>query len=129
MINLKRAYDPASSTDGTRLLVERLWPRGITKTSLKVKSWLKDVAPSAGLRKWFSHDPAKWDQFRRRYFDELKANPDTWQPILQAARRGTVTLVYSSHDTEHNNAVALQEFLQRRRHNRHKKIPAPGLAA
>jgi uncharacterized protein YeaO (DUF488 family) len=126
MINLKRAYDPARSTDGTRLLVERLWPRGITKTSLKVKSWLKDVAPSAGLRKWFSHDPAKWDQFRRRYFDELKANPDTWQPILQAARRGTVTLVYSSHDTEHNNAVALQEFLQRRRH---KNIPAPGLAA
>jgi uncharacterized protein YeaO (DUF488 family) len=126
MINLKRAYDPARSTDGTRLLVERLWPRGITKTSLKVKSWLKDVAPSAGLRKWFSHDPAKWDQFRRRYFDELKANPDTWQPILQAARRGTVTLVYSSHDTEHNNAVALQEFFQRRRH---KNIPAPGLAA
>ena len=118
MINLKRAYDPASSTDGTRLLVERLWPRGVAKTSLKVKSWLKDVAPSTELRKWFSHDPAKWDQFRRRYFDELEANPDSWQPILQAARSGTVTLVYSSHDAEHNNAVALQEFLQQRRHKK-----------
>ena len=115
MINLKRVYDPASSTDGTRLLVERLWPRGVTKTSLKVKSWLKDVAPSTELRKWFSHDPAKWDQFCRRYFDELENKPDSWQPILQAARRGTVTLVYSSHDTEHNNAVALREFLQRHR--------------
>ncbi len=114
MINLKRAYDAAEVTDGTRLLVERLWPRGVTKTSLKIKSWLKDAAPSTELRKWFSHDPAKWDEFRCRYFDELKANPDSWQPILQAALSGTVTLVYSSHDAEHNNAVALQEFLQRR---------------
>jgi len=112
MIQLERAYDAESSTDGTRFLVERLWPRGAKKTSLKIESWLKDVAPSTKLRKWFSHDPAKWDEFRHRYFDELKANPDAWQPILQAARQGTVTLVYSSHDTEHNNAVALQEFLQ-----------------
>lgn len=112
MIHLKRAYDRASSADGTRLLVERLWPRGIARVSLKLDGWLKDVAPSTELRKWFSHDPAKWDQFRHRYVDELKANPDSWQPILQAARRGKVTLIYSSHDTEHNNAVALQEFLQ-----------------
>ncbi len=112
MIQLERAYDAESSTDGTRFLVERLWPRGVKKTSLKIQSWLKDVAPSTELRKWFSHDPAKWDEFRRRYFAELKANPDAWQPIAQAARHGTVTLVYSSHDTEHNNAVALQEFLQ-----------------
>lgn len=126
MINLKRAYDVADVTDGTRLLVERLWPRGVTKTSLKIKRWLKDVAPSTELRKWFSHDAAKWDEFRRRYFDELEANPDSWQPILQAARSGTVTLVYSSHDTEHNNAVALQEFLQRRRL---KKTSAARLAA
>jgi uncharacterized protein YeaO (DUF488 family) len=126
MIQLKRAYDPASSTDGTRLLVERLWPRGVKKTSLKVKRWLKDVAPSTELRKWFSHDPAKWDEFRSRYFDELKANPDSWQPIVEATHEGKVTLIYSSHDAEHNNAVALQEFLQR--HMR-KKTPAHRMAA
>ncbi len=112
MIKLERAYDSESATGGARFLVERLWPRGVKKTSLKIESWLKDVAPSTELRKWFSHDPAKWDEFRRRYFEELKANPDAWQPLLQAARRGTVTLVYSSHDTEHNNAVALEEFLK-----------------
>ena len=126
MINLKRAYDPATSTDGIRLLVERLWPRGVKKTSLRVKSWLKDVAPSTELRKWFSHDPTKWDQFRSRYFDELEAKPDAWQPILQTARRGNVTLIYSSHDSEHNNAVALQEFLQR---HKRKKTSTPRLAA
>lgn len=112
MIQLERAYDGESRTDGTRFLVERLWPRGVKKTSLKFKAWLKEVAPSTELRKWFSHDPAKWDEFRRRYFAELKANPASWQPILDAARHGTVTLIYSSHDTEHNNAVALEEFLQ-----------------
>ncbi len=124
MINLERAYDSKSSTGTARFLVERLWPRGVKKTSLKIESWLKDVAPSTELRKWFSHDPAKWDEFRRRYFDELKANPDAWQPILQAARRGTVTLIYSSHDQEHNNAVALKEFLQEhlRSKTSHSKI-------
>lgn len=87
--------------------------RGVKKTSLEIKGWLKDVAPSAELRKWFSHDPAKWDEFRRRYFSELEANPDAWQPIIEVARHGTVTLIYSSHDTEHNNAIALEEFLKR----------------
>ena len=111
MIQLERAYDAESSKDGTRFLVERLWPRGVKKSSLKIESWLKDVAPSTKLRQWFSHDPAKWEEFRRRYFAELNANPDAWQPLLLAARHGTLTLVYSSHDTEHNNAVALQEFL------------------
>lgn len=114
MIHLKRAYDPPEASDGARFLVERLWPRGIKKTSLPIESWLKDAGPSTELRKWFSHDPAKWDEFRRRYFEELAANPDAWEPVLQAARRGTVTLIYSSHDTEHNNAVALQEFLNKR---------------
>jgi len=112
MIGLKRVYDPAGSADGTRLLVERLWPRGVKKTALKIDNWLKDVAPSAELRKWFNHDPAKWDEFRRRYFEELTAKTESWQPILQAGRHGRVTLIYSSHDTEHNNAVALKEFLQ-----------------
>ena len=113
MINIKRVYDKAEKTDGTRLLVERLWPRGIKKESLQIENWLKDVGPTTELRKWFSHDPEKWDEFRRRYFAELQANPDAWKPILTAVRQGTVTLIYSSHDTEHNNAVALREFLKR----------------
>ena len=112
MINLKRAYDPATRNDGTRILVERLWPRGIKKASLKIESWDKDVAPSTELRKWFSHDPTKWNEFRRRYFKELDSTPSAWQSILEAAHHGTVTLIYSSHDTEHNNAVALKEFLE-----------------
>jgi uncharacterized protein YeaO (DUF488 family) len=111
MIALKRAYEPASRADGTRYLVERLWPRGVSKTKLRVKAWLKDVAPSTELREWFGHDPEKWSEFRRRYRRELAAKPEAWQPIVSAARRGRVTLVYSSHDTEHNNAVALQQFL------------------
>jgi len=111
MIQLKRAYDAAEPTDGTRFLIERLWPRGVKKASLPIEAWLKDAGPSTELRKWFSHDPAKWDEFRKRYFHELTANPDAWEPALEAARHGTVTLIYSSHDTEHNNAVALEEFL------------------
>ena len=112
MITLKRAYDPASPTDGTRFLVERLWPRGVSKSRLRVDGWLKEVSPSTALRKWFSHDPDKWDEFRRRYFRELHSQPEAWRPIVSAARRGRVTLVYSSRDTQHNNAVALQEFLR-----------------
>jgi uncharacterized protein YeaO (DUF488 family) len=114
VITLKRAYDPVSRTDGVRFLVERLWPRGVSKATLRVDAWLKDVGPSTGLRKWFSHDPDKWDEFRRRYFRELRSQPETWRPIVSAARRGRVTLVYSSHDTEHNNAVALQQFLKKK---------------
>jgi len=114
MIRLKRAYEPASRSDGARYLVERLWPRGVKKESLNVQGWLKDAAPSTELRKWFSHDPVKWPEFRRRYFEELRANSHGWEPLIAAARRGRVTLVYSSHDSEHNNAVALREFLQQR---------------
>lgn len=112
MITLKRAYDPKSRSDGRRFLVERLWPRGVSKDALKLDDWLKDVAPSTELRKWFGHDPAKWDRFRARYFRELDAHPDAWRPIRTAARKGTVTLVYSSHDETHNAAVALREYLQ-----------------
>ena len=112
MITLKRAYDPASRTDGARFLVERLWPRGVAKTDLRINAWLKEAGPSTELRKWFSHDPVKWTEFRRRYFRELDSRPEAWHPIVSAARRGTVTLVYSSHDTQHNNAVALQEYVQ-----------------
>jgi uncharacterized protein YeaO (DUF488 family) len=111
-IDLKRAYDPESSSDGSRFLVERLWPRGVKKTELKLDAWLKEAAPSTVLRKWFNHDPAKWDEFRRRYEAELNAQPDAWQPIADATRAGPVTLVYSSRDTEHNNAVALKAFIE-----------------
>ena len=114
MITLKRVYEPASRADGTRFLVERLWPRGISKARLRVDAWVKEVGPSTDLRKWFGHDPDKWDEFRRRYIRELRSRPKAWQPIVAAARRGTVTLVYSSHDTQHNNARALQEYLRKK---------------
>ncbi len=114
MIKLKRAYEPAIGDDGARFLVERLWPRGIRKTRLKVDAWLKDVAPSAVLRKWFSHDPKKWPEFRQRYFTELRAHRSVWQPLLVAARRGRVTFVYAAHDAARNGAVALKAFLDRR---------------
>ena len=116
MIQLKRVYEASSSTDGVRFLVERLWPRGVKKSSLEISAWLKEVAPSVELRKWFHHDPARWDEFRRRYVTELSKNPASWRPILEAARRGNVTLLYSSHDPEHNNAVALKDFLVRNLH-------------
>lgn len=117
MIKTKRVYEPVSRADGTRLLVERLWPRGLSKLELRADAWIKEVDPSTELRKWFSHDPAKWRQFRTRYFRELDRRPESWQPILSAARDGTVTLVYSSHDTQHNNAVALQEYLDAKIHH------------
>ena len=111
MLKLKRAYGPSAPSDGTRVLVERLWPRGLSKSALHVHQWLKDVGPSTGLRQWFSHDPRRWATFRARYFRELDSKPDAWRPLMTAARRGTVTLVYSSRDTEHNNAVALRDYL------------------
>ncbi len=114
MIQTKRVYEPPARSDGTRFLVERLWPRGLKKEDLDARAWLKDVAPSTELRKWFNHDPAKWSEFKRKYHRELDKEPQAWEPILQAARRGTVTLLYSTHDTEHNNAIALEEYLDRR---------------
>ena len=119
VLALKRVYDKKAPNDGVRFLVERLWPRGIKKTALPIDDWLKDVAPSDSLRRWFAHDPKKWPEFRRRYFAELDQHPEAWEPIRSAARRGRVTLIYSSHDTEHNNAVALQEYLQS--HKGHNK--------
>lgn len=116
MIALKRVYDPAESGDGARFLVERLWPRGVRKQDLKMDDWPKEVAPSTELRKWFGHDPGKWTEFRKRYTAELKQHPDAWQPIVAKARRGRVTLLYSSHDAEHNNAVALKKFLEAKLH-------------
>jgi uncharacterized protein YeaO (DUF488 family) len=105
-------YESATSGDGTRFLVDRLWPRGIKKEALKMKAWLKDVAPSPELRKWFAHDPARWQEFQERYTAELKSNTDAWKPILEAAQQGNVTLLYSARDTEHNSAVLLKAFLE-----------------
>lgn len=120
MLKLKRAYEPSAPSDGTRVLVERLWPRGLSKSALRVHTWLKDVGPSTGLRQWFSHDPRRWATFRARYFRELDSKPDAWRPLMTAARRGTITLVYSSRDTEHNNAVALRDYLNGKTSKRHR---------
>jgi uncharacterized protein YeaO (DUF488 family) len=122
VIRLKRVYDESDSVDGLRYLVERLWPRGISKASLQFDGWFKEAAPSTELRKWFSHDPAKWEEFRRRYFAELTQRPEAWSPILQAAREHTVTLLYSSRDTEHNNAVALKEYLEQKNRKLRKPV-------
>src|SRR5690349_15904787 len=114
MIRIKRAYEPRARGDGRRVLVERLWPRGMKKEALDADAWLKEVAPSTELRKWFGHRAERWNEFRRRYRKELDANPDAWTPLLEASRRGTVTLLYSAHDLEHNGAVVLGEYLGER---------------
>ena len=114
VIRIKRTYEPRARGDGRRILVERLWPRGMKKGALHAHAWRKDVAPSTQLRKWFGHRPERWPEFRRRYKLELRTNQDAWLPILDASRRGTVTLLYSAHDVEHNGAVVLREFLMQR---------------
>jgi uncharacterized protein YeaO (DUF488 family) len=112
MIRIKRAYEPSEAADGTRFLVDRIWPRGVKKEALDIEGWLKEIAPSDKLRKWFGHDPEKWDEFQERYFAELESKQEALKPIREAAEQGTVTLVYGAKDTEHNNAVALRTYLQ-----------------
>lgn len=111
-IQLKRVYDPASESDGYRVLVDRLWPRGIRKEKARINLWLKEVAPSAALRKWFGHDPSKWEEFKERYFAELDERIPVVEKLVERAKECNVTLVYSARDAEHNNAVALQEYLK-----------------
>ncbi len=113
-IRTERVYDHLQGDGQERFLVERLWPRGVKKEALRLNAWLKDVAPSTELRQWFEHDPAKWEEFKRRYFAELDQKPAAWQPLLEAARKGDVVLLYSAHDQEHNNALALKEYLEER---------------
>ncbi len=113
MLKTERVYEDKQGGGGTRFLVERLWPRGVRKDELKMKAWLKDVAPSPGLRKWFAHDPDKWPEFEKRYRAELRANPEAWEPIVDAAKRGDVTLLYSARDTEHNSALVLKSFVEK----------------
>ena len=112
MIRIKRVYDPPAKEDGSRFLVERLWPRGMKKEALPITAWTKQVAPSTELRHWFSHDPAKWKEFQRRYLAELASNRAACQPLLDAAAHGDITLLYSAHDTEHNNALVLKSYLE-----------------
>jgi uncharacterized protein YeaO (DUF488 family) len=114
VITLARVYDQASAGDRPRFLVERLWPRGVRRADLQLDDWVKDVGPSTEIRRWFGHEPEKWDEFRRRYFAELDSRPEAWEPLRDAADAGDITLLYSSHDAEHNNAVALREYLTAR---------------
>jgi uncharacterized protein YeaO (DUF488 family) len=112
-VRLKRAYEPASDEDGYRVLVDRLWPRGVSKKHAELDDWEKELAPSSELREWFGHDPGRFPEFRRRYIDELRANRARLRKLRRRARTGTLTLVYSAHDSEHNDAVVLAEALRR----------------
>jgi uncharacterized protein YeaO (DUF488 family) len=119
-VKLKRVYDPPKPADGFRVLVDRLWPRGVSKSSARIDLWLKEIAPSAALRKWFGHDALKWDTFRARYFRELQKNPEAVAQLNEIIRNGPVTLLFAAKDQEHNNAVALKEYLESGRgHSRH----------
>jgi uncharacterized protein YeaO (DUF488 family) len=110
-IKLKRAYEEPSPEDGIRVLVDRLWPRGLTKQEARIDYWFKEIAPSAELRKWFGHDPARWTDFKRRYGEELRRHAERIDELGKLARHGTITLVYGARDEEHNDAVVLRDFL------------------
>lgn len=125
MVTVKRVYEAPAATDGARFLVERLWPRGVRKDALALAGWLKDIAPSEGLRRWFGHDPSKWEEFRRRYFEELDRNREALRPIMEAVARGGATLLYSARDREHNSAVALAEYLAKRLPPSDNGLPPP----
>jgi uncharacterized protein YeaO (DUF488 family) len=114
MIKLKRAYEKPAKNDGLRILVDRLWPRGVTKLAARVDLWLKDVAPSTELRTWFGHEPARWDEFRRRYFDELKQNDAAVAQLRTLIAEEPVTFVYAAKDPEHTHALALKDFIERK---------------
>ena len=113
MIRIKQVYEDYDADDGQRYLVDRLWPRGMSKENLVMDGWLKDVAPSRDLRQWFGHDPDKWDEFSSHYCAELDSNPSAWKPLIEASRQGVVTLLFSAHDSEHNNAVVLKAYLEK----------------
>ena len=110
-ISIKRAYEAPAPADGTRILIDRLWPRGVKKEALALNQWAKDLAPSTELRQWFGHDPALWPAFRQRYAAELRPHAELLESLRALARKGTITLVYGAHDEEHNDAVALRDFL------------------
>lgn len=113
-IDIGRAYDSLGPNGHTRFLVDRMWPRGVTKDALRLDGWLRDVAPSTELRRWFGHDLERWEEFQQRYRAELDANPEGWQPLIEAVRRGPVTLLFGARDREHNQAVVLRDYLLRK---------------
>jgi len=115
MIKIKRIYDTPAEDDGFRILVDRLWPRGLTKEKAKVDLWLKEIAPSDQLRKWYAHDPKKWVEFRKRYFNDLHAKRELVNQIVQKTKEGDVTLLYSSKEEKINNAVALKEYIAKKK--------------
>jgi uncharacterized protein YeaO (DUF488 family) len=112
MIKIKRIYDPPASGDGKRILIDRLWPRGLKKEDAKIDEWLRELAPSTELRKWFGHDPEKWVEFKRRFFSELRGRRDLADNIAKTARKGTVTLLFASKEERFNNAAAVKEFIE-----------------
>jgi uncharacterized protein YeaO (DUF488 family) len=112
-IQLKRVYDKPAKTDGRRILVDRMWPRGLKKKDARVDEWFKEIAPSAGLRKWFGHDPSRWEEFKKRYFRELDDQLERVEELAQESKKRTVTLLFGTKDTAHNNAVALKDYLQK----------------
>jgi uncharacterized protein YeaO (DUF488 family) len=120
-VEIKRAYDPIEPADGQRVLVDRLWPRGLKKDSLRIRQWLKEASPSDALRRWFNHDTRRWPEFRRRYFTELDAKPDITQQLVDMSASGPITLLYSARDREHNQAVALKDYLE----ERHAEFSSP----
>ena len=113
-IRLKRAYEPPASDDGIRILIDRLWPRGVKKSDAAIDEWMKEIAPSTKLRKWFSHDPERWQEFRRRYQTEIRHHPDEFERLRTLAQRGRITLVFSAHDEAYNDAVVLKDLLLER---------------
>lgn len=128
MVKIKRVYDPETPEDGKRILIDRLWPRGMKKEEAKVDEWRKEIAPSTELRKWFAHDPDRWQEFKRRYEQELKTKSEVLELLRKEATKGTVTLLFSAHDPEHNNAVVLKELIgPRARREKAEKRPTVGL--
>lgn len=115
MIRVKRIYDPAEPDDGYRVLIDRLWPRGVSKSAAAFDLWLKEIAPSTPLRSWFAHDHAKWHEFQARYVEELERNPEPVARLLEAAKAGPLTLLYAARDEQHNHAPVLRDYLQRKR--------------
>ena len=114
-VKMKRAYESPTADDGTRVLVDRLWPRGLKKSDAAIDHWAKKLAPSTELRKWFGHDPARWEEFRRRYSEEIREHREEFEQLRALARKGPVTLVYAAHDESHNDALVLRETLLKSR--------------
>jgi uncharacterized protein YeaO (DUF488 family) len=116
VLKIKRVYDPPSKDDGKRILIDRLWPRGLRKKDAQIDDWIKEISPSNELRKWYGHDPAKWGEFKKRYFSELHGQPERIEEIVNASRKGTVTLLFGSKEERINNAEALKEYIEARTH-------------